>query len=105
MLNKRRSLRVLISRFAVAASLVAVLIIMAAAGTRAAGPNFLSDIALYLGVSPVVKAAQEADQDTSRATYRGVTTAARFDVSPPLRTMVGDPPPYLDPERKFEDLP
>src|SRR6478735_3746308 len=39
------------------------------------------------GNSP--KHGNDAGQDTPHGVFRGVTTAARFDISPPVRTMTG----------------
>jgi hypothetical protein len=83
MSKKQVSLIVLISRIAVITSIGAATIILVAPGTRAAGPDFFSTIGGYLGVSSAVSAADPVDpaqQDGTRAIYRGVTTAARFDV-------------------------
>ena len=92
---------------AAVAAICAAALLMAVAGTGTSGSAFLGSISGYLGMTAAAAGdpGDQAQQDGARAIYRGVVTAARFDVSPPLRTMVGDPPPYLDPERKFEELP
>jgi subtilisin-like proprotein convertase family protein len=63
-----------------------------------------------LRVSPVdgLRAQQAVrPQDNPRGMYRGVKTADRFDVSPPLRTLIGKGfPAHEEKERtEFEDLP
>ena len=42
-------------------------------------------------------------QDNARGMYRGVQTAVRFDVSPPLRTLTGSPIGKMSKFREFEE--
>ncbi len=49
------------------------------------------------------QAAEQRTQDTPHGIYRGVTTAVRFDISPPLRTLQGTPARESREREEFEE--
>ena len=64
-------------------------------GNPASGINSLSGNA----------SSSSSGQDMPHGIYQGVRTAVRFDISPPLRTMVGTPARESREREEFEDLP
>ena len=86
MSKKQKSLRVLIGRFALVTALGAALVAVSIAGLRAsADQDTVNSFLGYLDTSTAAFAAgdqnEESQQDGARAIYRGVVTAARFDIA------------------------